>query len=148
MLLNILDAEKKGAKAFSYSRVTNVQRKNGHWIVSIKSKDRSFEVKTKVLINTMGPWVNSLSQLEKNKNNQVMVRLIKGSHIVVKKLFNHDSAYIFQGKDGRIIFSIPFENDFTLIGTTEVEHKEGDEVKCSDEEKDLSLIHISEPTRR
>ena len=93
VILNILDAEKKGAKAFSYSRVTNVQRKNGHWLVSIKSKDRSFEVKTKVLINTMGPWVNSLSQLEKNKNNQVMVRLIKGSHIVVKKLFNHDSAY-------------------------------------------------------
>ena len=136
VLLNILDAEKKGAKAFSYSRVTNVQRKNGHWLVSIKSKDRSFEVKTKVLINTMGPWVNSLSQLEKNKNNQVMVRLIKGSHIVVKKLFNHDSAYIFQGKDGRIIFSIPYENDFTLIGTTEVEHKMGNEVKCSDEEKD------------
>ena len=135
VLLNILDAEKKGAKAFSYSRVTDVQRKNGHWLVSIKSKERSFKVKTKVLINTMGPWVNSLSQLEKYKNNQVMVRLIKGSHIVVKKLFNHDSAYIFQGKDGRIIFSIPYENDFTLIGTTEVEHKEGDEVKCSDEEK-------------
>ncbi len=136
VLLNILDAEKRGAKAFSYSRVTDVQRKNGQWLVSIKSKERSFEVKTKVLINTMGPWVNSLSQLKKNKNNQVMVRLIKGSHIVVKKLFNHDSAYIFQGKDGRIIFSIPYENNFTLIGTTEVEHKEGDEVKCSDEEKD------------
>ena len=136
VLLNILDAEKRGAKAFSYSKVTDVQRKSGHWLVSIKSKERSFEVKTKVLINTMGPWVNSLIQLEKNKNYQVMVRLIKGSHIVVKKLFNHDSAYIFQGKDGRIIFSIPYENDFTLIGTTEVEHKEGDEVKCSDEEKD------------
>ena len=136
VILNILDAEKKGAKAFSYSRVTDVQRKKGHWLVSIKSKERSFRVKTKVLINTMGPWVNSLSQLVKNKNNQVMVRLIKGSHIVIKKLFNHDSAYIFQGKDGRIIFSIPYENDFTLIGTTEVEHKEGDEVKCSDEEKD------------
>ena len=88
----------------------------------------------------MGPWVNSLSQLEKNKNNQVMVRLIKGSHIVVKKLFNHDSAYIFQGKDGRIIFSIPYENDFTLIGTTEVEHKMGNEVKCSDEEKIICVI--------
>ena len=136
VLLNILDAEKRGAKAFSYSKVTNVQRKNGYWLVSIKSKERSFEVKTKVLINTMGPWVNSLGQLKKNKHNQVMVRLIKGSHIVVKKLFNHDSAYIFQGKDGRIIFSIPYENDFTLIGTTEVEHKMGNEVKCSDEEKD------------
>ena len=89
VLLNILDAEKKGAKAFSYSRVTNVQRKNGHWLVSIKSKERSFEVKTKVLINTMGPWVNSLSQLKKNKNNQVMVRLIKGSHIVVKLSLIH-----------------------------------------------------------
>ena len=66
-----------------------------------------------------------------------MVRLVKGSHIVVKKLFDHDSAYIFQGKDGRIIFSIPYEKDFTLIGTTEVEHNEGIEVKCSDEEKSI-----------
>ena len=135
VLLNILDAEKRGAKAFSYSKVTNIQQKNGQWLVSVKSKERSFEIKTKVLINTMGPWVNSLYQLDNNKKNQSMVRLVKGSHIVVKKLFNHDSAYIFQGKDGRIIFSIPYEKDFTLIGTTEVEHKEGIEVKCSDEEK-------------
>jgi len=135
VLLNILDAEKKGAKAFSYSKVTSVQRKNGQWLVSINSREGSFIVKTKVLINTMGPWVNSLRQLENNKKNQSMVRLVKGSHIVVKKLFNHDSAYIFQGKDGRIIFSIPYEKDFTLIGTTEVEHKESDEVKCSFEEK-------------
>ena len=53
VLLNILDAEKRGAKAFSYSKVTNIQQKNGQWLVSIKSKERSFEVKTKVLINTM-----------------------------------------------------------------------------------------------
>ena len=135
VLLNILDAEKRGAKAFSYSKVTNIQQKNGQWLVSVESKEGSFEIKTKVLINTMGPWVNSLYQLDNNKKNQSMVRLVKGSHIVVKKLFNHDSAYIFQGKDGRIIFSIPYEKDFTLIGTTEVEHKEGIEVKCSDEEK-------------
>ena len=148
VLLNILDAEKRGAKAFSYSKVTNIQRKNGQWLVSIKSKEKAFEVKTKVLINTMGPWVNSLSQLEKNKKNQVKVRLIKGSHIVVKKLFNHDSAYIFQGKDGRIIFSIPYENDYTLIGTTEVEHKQGDEVKCSDEEKDYLCNFASDYFQR
>ena len=125
---------KRGAK-FSYSKVTNIQQKNGLWLVSVKSKEKSFEIKTKVLINTMGPWVNSFHQLDKNKKNKSMVRLVKGSHIVVKKLFDHDSAYIFQGKDGRIIFSIPYEKDFTLIGTTEVEHNEGIEVKCSDEEK-------------
>ena len=135
VLLNILDAEKRGAKAFSYSKVTHVQRKNGQWLISINSSEGAFKVKTKVLINTMGPWVNSFSQLEKSKKSQSIVRLVKGSHIVVKKLFNHDSAYIFQGKDRRIIFSIPYEKDFTLIGTTEVEHKEGDEVKCSIEEK-------------
>ena len=135
VLLNILDAEKRGAKAFSYSKVTNVQRKNGQWLVSINSREGSFRVKAKVLINTMGPWINSLRLLEESKKNKSMVRLVKGSHIVVKRLFNHDSAYIFQGKDGRIIFSIPYENDFTLIGTTEVEHKEGKEVKCSDKEK-------------
>ena len=121
--------KKEGQKLSLIQKVTNIQQKNGHWLVSVKSKEKSFEIKTKVLINTMGPWVNSFHQLEKNKKNQSMVRLIKGSHIVVKKLFNHDSAYIFQGKDGRIIFSIPYENDFTLIGTTEVEHNEGDRSK-------------------
>ncbi len=67
VLLNILDAEKRGAKAFSYSKVTNIQQKNGQWLVSVKSKEKSFEIKTKVLINTMGPWVNSFHQLDNNK---------------------------------------------------------------------------------
>ena len=86
VLLNILDAEKRGAKAFSYSKVTNVQKKNGQWLVSIKSKESSFKIKTKVLINTMGPWVNSLSEIGKNKS---MVRLVKGSHIVVNLSLIH-----------------------------------------------------------
>ena len=69
VLLNILDAEKRGAKAFSYSKVTNVQRKNGQGLVSIYSKEGSFQVKAKVLIDTMGPWVNSLRLLEERKKN-------------------------------------------------------------------------------
>ena len=67
VLLNILDAEKEEQKAFSYSKVTNIKQKNGQWLVSVKSKEKSFEIKTKVLINTMGPWVNSFHQLDKNK---------------------------------------------------------------------------------
>ena len=69
------------------------------------------------------------------------IRLVRGSHIVTKKLFDHDYAYIFQGGDGRIVFAIPYEKDYTLIGTTDIDHQHGlDIVECSEEE----IIYLCE----
>ena len=81
-----------------------------------------FEVSARVLVNAAGPWAAAFLMEQAQVADKVHLRLIKGSHIVVPKLFEHDHAYIFQNHDGRIIFAIPYEQDFTLIGTTDVEH--------------------------
>jgi glycerol-3-phosphate dehydrogenase len=74
-------------------------------------------------VNAAGPWVNEVSEMTLRQEGPSRARLVKGSHIVVPKLFDHDSAYIFQNPDGRIVFAIPYETDFTLIGTTDQDFK-------------------------
>jgi glycerol-3-phosphate dehydrogenase len=75
-----------------------------------------------MLVNAGGPWVGEIIQQKVRINSKEGVRLVRGSHIVTKKLFDHEKCYFFQGTDGRIIFAIPYETDFTLIGTTDAEH--------------------------
>ena len=75
-----------------------------------------------MLVNAGGPWVGDIIQTKLRSNSSDGVRLVRGSHIVTRKLFDHDKCYFFQGTDGRIIFAIPYETDFTLIGTTDAEH--------------------------
>ena len=91
----------------------------------------------KVLINAAGPWVADIINTKLQLNSKDNIRLVRGSHIVIPKLYDHDKCYFFQGTDGRIIFSIPYEYDFTLIGTTDVDH-DGIETKpaCSEAERD------------
>ena len=77
-------------------------------------------VTARVLVNAAGPWVGIVSETVLRIGGQPPVRLVKGSHIVVRKLFDHDRGYIFQNTDRRIVFALPFAEDFTLIGTTDV----------------------------
>ena len=76
-----------------------------------------------MLVNAAGPWVDEVGEMTMRQAGPSRVRLVKGSHIVVQRLFDHDSAYIFQNPDGRVVFAIPFETDFTLIGTTDEDFK-------------------------
>jgi glycerol-3-phosphate dehydrogenase len=78
-------------------------------------------VQARALVNAAGPWTGEFLRERAGQTSARSLRLVKGSHIVVKKLFDHDHAYIFQNPDKRIIFAIPYEGDFTLIGTTDVE---------------------------
>jgi len=78
-------------------------------------------VSAKVLVNSTGPWVSEFLNNNVHIGNTEQVRLVKGSHIVVPKLFDHDRVYLFQNPDNRIIFAIPYERDFTLIGTTDID---------------------------
>ena len=88
-----------------------------------------------MLVNAGGPWVKDVIENTTKIDSKDNIRLVRGSHIVTKKLFDHDKSYIFQGEDGRIIFAIPYENDFTLIGTTDIDHTDADsKPKCSKEE--------------
>jgi len=92
-----------------------------------------------MLVNTAGPWVSDIIGQKLRLNARDGVRLVRDSNSVTKRLYDHDKCYFFQGSDGRIIFAIPYETDFTLIGTTDAEHSDPD-VKpvCTAEEQRLS----------
>ena len=98
-----------------------------------------------MLVNAGGPWVEDIIRNTARITATEGVRLVRGSHIVTKKLFDHDKCYFFQGQDGRIIFAIPYETDFTLIGTTDTDHEDVS-VKpiCTPEEADYLRTFASQ----
>ncbi|OUR78665.1 glycerol-3-phosphate dehydrogenase [Alphaproteobacteria bacterium 46_93_T64] len=125
VVLNALDAEKKGAQIETRTPCIKAERKYGHWLVTTKNLETGIE-KTqtaRVLINASGPWVDKVLTSSIGEENAQNVRLVQGSHIIVPKIFDHDKSYIFQNADERIIFAIPYEQDFTLIGTTDHDFK-------------------------
>ncbi len=128
VILNAKDAENKGADIFARTVCTSAVRLDGYWHIETKNTITG-EVKqltAKMLINAGGPWVDKVinGALAKDENlKKQNVRLVQGSHIVVPKLFDHDRCYIFQNEDDRIIFAIPYEKNFTLIGTTDQDFK-------------------------
>ena len=139
VVLNARDAENRGAKIMVRTKVISTIRHDDHWVVQLRDEDSGEEatIRAKMLVNAAGPWVGDVIQQKVRLNTPEGVRLVRGSHIVTKRLFDHDKCYFFQGTDGRIIFAIPYETDFTLIGTTDAEH-DNPNVKpvCTDEERD------------
>jgi glycerol-3-phosphate dehydrogenase len=137
VVLNARDAADRGADIRVRTKVVGARRENGHWNVeteNLATGDRQ-TVKARMLVNAAGPWVDKVLAGALGRNDVHNVRLVQGSHIVVKKKFADPRAYFFQNPDGRIMFAIPYEDDFTLIGTTDRDY-DGDprEVRISDEE--------------
>ncbi len=98
-----------------------------------------------MLINAGGPWVENIIKDVADMRTNEGIRLVRGSHIVTKKLFDHDKAYFFQGEDGRIIFAIPYEEDYTLIGTTDADHEDvSAKPVCTPEEQDYLCAFASD----
>lgn len=123
VLLNALDAAEHGAAVHTRTRCVDARRTADGWTASLQTADgRTLPVRARALVNAAGPWAAQFLSEHAHAPRAKSLRLIKGSHIVVKRLFDHDHAYIFQNPDKRIIFAIPYERDFTLIGTTDVEH--------------------------
>ncbi len=122
VVLNARDAEQRGATILTQSKVISAERRNGRWLITVLGGDGETVYSAKALVNAGGPWVESIVKTTVRMNTSEGIRLVRGSHIVTKRLYDHDKAYFFQGEDGRIIFSIPYETDFTLIGTTDKEH--------------------------
>jgi glycerol-3-phosphate dehydrogenase len=124
VVLNARDAQKKGANIRVNTKVISANFKNDMWHVVTKSADGP-EITTtaKMIVNAGGPWVEDIIRNTVRLNSTEGIRLVRGSHIVTKKLYKHEKSYFFQGEDGRIIFTIPYEDDFTLIGTTDADHK-------------------------
>ncbi len=129
VVLNARDAEARGAKIRVRTEVLAARRVDDLWHITIRDQ-QSGETETilaRMLINAGGPWVGDIIQTKIHINSREGVRLVRGSHIVTPKLFDHDKCYFFQGEDGRIIFAIPYEQDFTLIGTTDQDHSDPSE---------------------
>lgn len=124
VVLNAMDAAQRGAEINTHTRCISAKRDGEYWIAELESEGGARRtVRARALVNAAGPWAASfLDDIAKVKHNHAL-RLIKGSHIVVPKLFDHRYAYIFQQPDRRIVFAIPYERDFTLIGTTDIEYK-------------------------
>jgi glycerol-3-phosphate dehydrogenase len=135
--LNARDAADRGAEILTRTKVTRLQRHDGGFLVELTDQEAGQvrEVTARLVVNASGPWVDQVIRQSTGANDRRHVRLVQGSHIVVRKLFDHDRCYIFQNKDNRIIFAIPYEGGFTLIGTTDRDFDESpDRVQISREE--------------
>lgn len=127
VVLNALDAQARGAEILTRTRCAVAQRSAQVWTATLRSVGgRERTITARVLVNAAGPWAEAFLRNEaRAAHGEALVtkslRLVKGSHIVVPRLFEHDHAYIFQNPDKRIIFAIPYEERFTMIGTTDVE---------------------------
>ncbi len=146
VVLNARDAEARGAKIMVRTEVLSAERIDELWQVTIRDRDsgKTETVLAKMLINAGGPWVGDIIQTKIRVNSREGVRLVRGSHIVTPKLFDHDKCYFFQGEDGRIIFAIPYEQDFTLIGTTDQDHSDPSEPPvCTETEQEYLCAFAS-----
>jgi glycerol-3-phosphate dehydrogenase len=119
VVLNALDAAERGASILTRTRLLDAQRTSKGWTARIEDADGVRDVSAKVLINAAGPWVGDILSKVPDARRDRGVRLIKGSHIVVPKLYPGAHAFLLQNPDKRVVFAIPYEGDFTLIGTTD-----------------------------
>ena len=129
VVLNALDAAAHGAEVRPRTPLTAARRIDGGW--ELETPAGKFTASA--LVNAAGPAVLKVDGLV-GETPEYGLRLVRGSHIVVRKLFDHPYAYFFQLADGRIFFAIPYERDFTLIGTTDRDHTAGDPIIASEEE--------------
>lgn len=155
VVLNARDAADRGATIRTRAKVTSARRDGGLWRVTVEDtrSGATEEVLAKLLVNAAGPWVDKVLSGSVGQNDVHNVRLVQGSHIVVRKKFSDPRAYFFQNRDGRIIFSIPYEDDFTLIGTTDQDYQ-GDLAKVAITDREIDYLcaaaseYFAEPVRR
>ncbi len=135
VVLNARDAADRGAEVLTRTKCVSARRDGDHWSVILRDLATGDErtVTASVLVNAAGPWVAEFLHGVVGENDTSGIRLVKGSHIIVPRQFEHDRCFIFQNADGRIVFAIPYEQDFTLIGTTDVDYQE-----------DLGYVRISD----
>ena len=118
-MLNAVDAAERGASIRTRTRLVRADRQGELWQLVLNARGKRETVTARALVNAAGAWVPEVADHMLRLPPSGHVRLVKGSHIVVPRLFEHDHAYIFQNADGRIVFAIPYEHDYTLIGTTD-----------------------------
>ena len=141
VVINAFAARKKGADIRTYTKCIKALRGDSLWSVTLQNQltGAQQQLTAKVLVNAAGPWVTSLFSDALNIKAPNRIRLVKGSHIVVPKIHDQPEAYILQNIDGRIVFVIPYQDEFSLIGTTEVEYH-GDPAEATISEEEITYL--------
>lgn len=136
VVLTAMDAESRGAKVQTRTECIALDRGPHSWSATLKSDDGERKVEARCVVNAAGPWVDRVAKIALGSGTPSHLRLVKGSHIIVPRAYPGDHAYIFQQPDGRIVFAIPYERDYTLIGTTDMLYEgDLDRVEISAEER-------------
>ena len=130
--MNIDDAKKMGAIIAEDTKVINANRIDNYWEITLNNNEK---IKSKILINAAGPWINEIVNNVLKINAKKSIRLVRGSHIITKKLYDEEVAFTLQNEDNRIVFVIPYKGEYSLIGTTEVDVDTPDNPSISNEEK-------------
>ncbi len=120
VILNVLDAAARGATICPRTRAASARRENGAWAVILESEGGAETVSARILVNAAGPWVENILHGVAGLNTPSRVRLVKGSHLIVRKFWQGPQAYLLQNDDKRVIFVNPYEDDLCLIGTTDI----------------------------
>ncbi len=141
VVLNAMDARSRGAVIETRRKLTSAVRVGGLWKLTVEDRRTKTTkiVEARALVNAAGPWAGRILTDGIDSRTEARIRLVQGSHIVVRRLFEHDRAYIFQNPDGRIVFAIPYEKDFTLIGTTDRDY-EGDPAAVRATEEEIAYL--------
>ncbi len=119
VVLNCMDARERGADIRTRTECTGLERGAQHWTANLRSASGEETITASKVVNAAGPWVDTVLGRAVPGEEHTNLRLVKGSHLIFPRLFSGDHCYIFQNKDDRIIFAIPYERDFTLVGTTD-----------------------------
>ena len=130
--MNIDDAKKMGAIIAEDTKVINANRIDNYWEITLNNNEK---IQSKILINAAGPWINETVNNVLKVNAKKSIRLVRGSHIITKKLYEDEVAFTLQNEDNRIVFVIPYKGEYSLIGTTEVDVDTPDNPSISNEEK-------------
>lgn len=135
VIVNAMAAREKGATILTRTKCIDCHRIEDYWQVTLIDAELNKEiiVKTKCVVNAAGPWVSEIQNKYISTSHRVKVKLVKGSHIIVPKMFVGDHAYILQNADSRVVFAIPYLNEYTLIGTTDEDY--------SGDPKDVKITH-------
>lgn len=132
-LANARAASHRGAKIYRDSEIVQISKSTTGWV----AKTALREIHAKIIINAGGPFVDQIIALQQGRQPETNIRLVRGSHLIAKRLFDHDKAYMFQNSDGRILFALPYLDDFTLLGTTDIDHQNpANKPQISNEETD------------
>ncbi|NNC52599.1 MAG: glycerol-3-phosphate dehydrogenase [Erythrobacter sp.] len=136
VVLTAMDAEAHGAKVLTRTECTGLERHGDSWTATLRDNASERNVAARCVINAAGPWVDTVAKTALGAGTPAHLRLVKGSHIIVPRAYPGEHAYIFQQPDKRIVFAIPYERDYTLIGTTDMLYEgDLDSVEISAEER-------------